>query len=648
MRLPDIRYDREVRPLAKEDPGIAARKAQVEIDLSRVQLGADLDKASKIGQANIRLAREMLAADQRKIETQAKTNIEAFNIKSRMAVESRAAKMQLGVSLLQTAVQVGTKWYEANEDAKAAKAITAYNSGVTNLSAELSRSPVINLDEHPDVDFSQIPEHMIYEGVDELTGKKIRSAPNHVAAPAVWAKREAELRMAVSKGIDSQYTLAKFENGVASQAQAAQLQMVKAKFDHETKFLSGQYASALDDAIKQTDLPTAVAIIDSAEARGVWTAEEAGKRRSTISGDIKFAGTLNLIDAANSLDDVKALRSAITDGGFDKSTMVTLRSQLAQKENTIEQEVERNRQKAERALVNIRQEQAVNVGIGAGGLKDYESGRQAVVDWAMKTDPENARTYSQAWSTHWSQVKTAEAHQRQMAVDQAYEAIYRDPTAPIPATVTGADVYKLEEFREKQLTGVSVHTDMTRWNELHDMMTKNPQKFAQHPIGREGAYLSEGDMKFFKQKQAEIVAGKFNPTEVAAAGAQFEDYAKQVFGPRYQQDKKTIAQANALRQAYQTRVWQLESEQRAAASGVQRTDILNDLFKNRAPVLRQTILGSGFRQDDEVEITDKKVAEYVPAITTILRVNNIPVTADNIMREYNARLRAGQLEELDL
>ncbi len=103
MRLPEIQYNVDgVRPLAKEDPGLAARKAATEINLSRTWLGAELDKAGKIGQANVGLARSKLAADVNLISAQRDISIAAHDFRTKMKAADKAAKRQLVGSIAQT------------------------------------------------------------------------------------------------------------------------------------------------------------------------------------------------------------------------------------------------------------------------------------------------------------------------------------------------------------------------------------------------------------------------------------------------------------------------------------------------------------------------------------------------------------------
>ena len=138
MKLPEIEYNAgNVRPLAKEDTSLPMRAAQTEInlskvklqselDLSQIALSSELDKVGKIGQANIRMARENLATDQNLNQAKAQIATAIFNHRTDQKAINRNFKLQMVNTLAQTAIGVAApkiqKYFKDQEQAQAGEA----------------------------------------------------------------------------------------------------------------------------------------------------------------------------------------------------------------------------------------------------------------------------------------------------------------------------------------------------------------------------------------------------------------------------------------------------------------------------------------------------------------------------------------------
>lgn len=638
MKLPEIRYNPNIRPLAKEDTSLPLKAAQNEINLSKARLGAELDVASKDYQANIALSNARLAADQDFIHSQASIATEVKNLKTQNKANQNIMVANIVSSLAQTALQQGAKWQAAREEANVATGITTYGTKVRAIAAELDQ-PTIDLNKYSDVDFSSIPKNMIYEGTDAVTGQPVRSAPHHVAAPLIYVAREAAIRESVGSDIGSVYSKAQLDNGIAHTKGAVDAGMVKNAYDYERKFLSGQYDQALNTAIQQGDLHTSLGIIDSAEARGVWTVDYAADKRGSIKGDIKFSALMRQADQASTMDELKLVREAAYE--LPKSEQISIRSVVAGREHQLEREFEKQQTINERISLARNAETAVDVAIGAGGMGNFEAGRAALVKWAEQNDPEHLQDYTQAWRVRFNQAKSAENYQINRITDQAYEDISKNPNAPIPAAVTGKDYETLVKLKEMGLAGTARTTDMRTWSELHDKMVSDPAGFKKMQIGQYMSKLDEQDYKMFKNAQAKIGSDSWEPTSTESASAQFDNFARQAFGRGFKDNDN----AAALQHGYINAVDQFEQSKGGKSTTAERQAILTDLFKAKVPTFNKSIMG-GIRKTSST-VVKSDMAPYIPAISTILKQSGVPVTAANIAAEYNARLQAGRLEELE-
>lgn len=641
MRLPDISYNPNgVRPLAKEDPNLPMRAAKIEVDLSHARLGAELDKASKIGQANIRLAREMRQVDQQAAWDRAKiaTDIFSHNVDQKGA--KRAANLQLANTLVQTAISSADRWYQAEQESVAAKGSAKYSQGVAELSARLQNSSTIDLNAYPDVDFSQIPEHMLYEGVDEVTGQKIKAAPNHLAAPLVFAAEEKRIRAEASAGIESKLAQAKFQNAIGTDYERAAVGMIASKAKHEHSFLQGQYEEALAKRIESADLAGAVDTINSAEARGVFSAEEASKKRKTIVGDVAYSGLLKGVDNATSPAELQTIREAAY--SLDKERQTSIRAAIAVKENAFEKAAEKAQKQHEQAVVGLNKLAASQVAIAAGGLKDYGAGVAAIVEQYGRTDPAHVDDYVAAWHTTHSTLIAQENRQKDAAVAEWY----RNPSQPIPAwAATGTELQAMEKYAVKVKSGEPVQTHMPTYNKLQRMAGEDPAQFQKLDLDLFRAGLDDGDMKHFAGIQSKMLEGGGKSQQVASANAVFDTAAMQVWGKESGRSKAQQAQADGAFRAYTAMI-----EERIEANGgkpLSTSDmqkISDEVFKAKIPA---TVPGMFFgAKEAKVTVSDPAVAPYVPAITSMLQANRKPVTAQAIIKEYQAWLKSGRLEEL--
>lgn len=637
MRLPDIDYGvGKVAPLAKKSTDHIEKNLETEVNLSRARLGAELNKAQEVGQANIRLARRRgeIAKDLIRTKADIQNQITAHKYDQKSATTSTIVSSIS--SLAQTGISSYMSWHAANEEAKVSKGITDYSGKISALTNELSSSRTVDLTKHKDVDFSSIPENMIYSGTDPVTGQEVKTAPSHLAAPLVFAAQEEKIRSQALEGIDSDYSIAQFENGVSQKLEAATARVTKAAYDNEASFLSGQYQEALTSAVGQEDFATSVDIINSAEARGVWSVEKAAKARSSLQGDIKFTRLVRLTDEATTLDQLKQVREAA--GELPVDDMMRVRSVVNQKEGRIQKELDRAEVIKERTTLNLNTETALDAGYAAGG--DFENQRAAVVAWAKKHDPENLNHYTGAFRTRYNQSKNAEKARVNDIVDQAAEAIYNDPRAPIPPEATGQDYLNLQKLKAKRISGEPGETNMKRWNELYDIATNEPEKFKKMALGPEMANLSEADFKYFKKLQGEMRGGTYDQTQTQSADGQFNSFARQAFGKNYA-DKDEAMQ---LRQAYINSVDQFEQEKKGKSTAAERQSILNDLFSSRVSTYSKGMFG-GVREKTATMVKSE-MGPYIPAISTLLKERGVRVTADNIAKQYNFMLENGTLEEL--
>lgn len=136
MRLPDIDYQPgNVRPLAKADDKLPLRKAQIEIDLSKVKLGAALDLAGQIGQAGVSLARQKLAVEKDRIHSEAQFAIDLFNHRTQM----KAAKRNMNLKLVNDAVQIGAQIVSAYAGYQQNQGKAEVSSAKLNLAKEMGQ-----------------------------------------------------------------------------------------------------------------------------------------------------------------------------------------------------------------------------------------------------------------------------------------------------------------------------------------------------------------------------------------------------------------------------------------------------------------------------------------------------------------------------
>ena len=642
MRLPDINYNRGVEPLAKQDPNLPRKEAQVEIDLSKARLGAELRSNDEVGAANVRLAKLRREVDREQINTYSNIAISAFNRKSEKKQAKEALTIGIAAQFVQLAVQQGAKWYEANEEAKVAEGITKYNSGVTNLVTKLENSPTISLEDFPGVDFSDVPENMIYHGVDAVTGKNIRTVPNHVAAPIVFASTEKSIREAAGEGITGTVSKAQFTNGISNRSASAMASVVRSKYDYENKFLSGKYKDSYDQAIQQEDIATASDIVDSAEARGIWTAEAAGKLRSSLLGDVKFSRLVRQADSATTLDQLKAVREEAYD--MPKSEQISIRAILSRRENEFDAAREKAETAAKRTILARNAELASDIGMSAKG--GYSDKREEVRAWASKNDPENMAHHISHFTARFNQERNAESAMVTEITNQAAEDIYTGRTTEIPPEVTGLNYIKLDELARMKKSGIAPVTDLKRWQELYTMAVRQPEKFTELPLWAERGSLDSGSFEQLVKMQNSITDGTFNKTQTIAAKAQFDSMAKQAWGPRYSSSSSGIRKASEVEQAYVNAVDQFEDDNNRKSTSAERQTILNDLFESKVKVFYKSTF-SGIREGDPEPIISSDMGPYIRSISALLNARNVPVTSRNIAAQYNKMIKDGTLEELD-
>lgn len=642
MKLPDIQYNPNVRPLAKEDTSLPLKKAQAAIALSKARLGAELDVAAADHKANVQMSRARLAADQDRIQSEANIAIDAFKIKSNRKMTKQLVTAQVASSLAQTALSQGSRWYAAQEEAKVAQGITTYNSQVRNLAAELESQQTIDLNKYQDVDFSSIPANMIYEGVDSVTGQKIRTAPNYLAAPLVYASREAAIRQAAGADIQAEYSRAQFDNGIAPTKGAVDAGMVKATFNNQRQFLAAQYEQSLKASIQQEDLHTSLGIIDSAEARGVWSFDYAAEKRGSLIGDIKFSSLVRQADQATTTEQLKLIKEAAYE--LPKSEQISVRSVVAAREHALDKAADERKVIADRVKLATNTETAMDIGIGAGGMKSFEDGREAIVKWATKNDPEHLSDYTSAWRTRFNQAHNAEQAEVRKITDKAYEDIAKDPTTPIPAKVTGTDYANMQKLKDMGMQGIPRVTDAKRWNEIFDKMVKDPQAFKTIDLGPEMTKLDEQDFRFFKQAQAKMLTPDWNQTQVESASSQFDNFADQAFGPMWKNNKGTVEDANALRQAYISAVDQFEKANDRKSTASDRQGILTDIFQAKVQTFSKGWF-SDFRPETST-ILKSDAKPYISRISVMLIRNGKQVNAENIAAAYNYLLKNNLLDEL--
>jgi hypothetical protein len=652
MRLPDIAYNSgSVRPLAKEDTSLPLRAAQTEIglskvklgaelDLSQARLGAELDKSSKIGQANIRLAREMRQVDQQAAWDRAKIATDIFSHGVDQKGADRSAKLQLTNTLVQTAINSAGKWYQGEQEAKAAQGSATYSQGIASLSATLQNSSTVDLNAYPDIDFSQIPANMIYEGVDEVTGQPIKTAPNHLAAPLVFAAEEKKIRAQASTGLDSQLAQAKFNNAIGADYERAAVGMIASKAKHEHAFLSGQYEDALTKRIDSADLAGAIDTINSAEARGVWGVEEASKKRKTIVGDVAYSGLVKGVDRASTMAELQAVKEAAYD--LPKEYQTSIRAAVAAKEHDFEKAADKAQKQHEQAVVGLNKIGASQVAIAAGGLKDYGAGVAAIVEKYGKADPAHVDDYVSAWHTTHSTLISQENRQK----DAAVASWYRDPSQAIPAwAASGPELREMEKYATKVKSGEPVQTHMPTYNKLQRMAGEDPASFQKLDLDLFRAGLDDGDMKHFAGVQSKMLEGGGKSHQVATANSVFDTAAMQVWGKEGSRSKAQQAQADGAFRAYTAII-----EQRVEANGGKplatgdMQKISDEVFKAKIPAM---VPGTFYGvSEKKVTVADPTVAPYVPAITSMLQANRKPVSAAAIIKEYQAWAKAGRLEEL--
>lgn len=673
MRLPDITYGGEVRPLAKEDPNIAAKKAQVEIDLSKAQLGADLGVAQAkgqadlsvaqstgqaglyvakakgqadikladdIGAANIRLAREMRQVDQDKAWSKAKIATDAFAHGVDMNAMTRNTMAQVVSSLAQTAISQASRWYEADQESSAAKGSAVYSAKMGALTADLASSKTIDLNKYPNIDFSSIPKNMIYEGTDEVTGKKVRSAPNHLAAPLIYADAEQKIREEAAKGIDSRLARAKFDNSIAQDQERNALTLLTANKKHEHEFLQGQYQTAIDTTVAQGDFAKAISMIDSAEARGVYSSEQAAGKRHKVASDVKYVNYMKAIDGTNDLAELSRIQASTVDLPKEDQTLV--RSAVAKKEAQIERIAEKKRVEAERALVGQRSIMASEIAIAAGGLKNPEAGRQAVIKAFFNTDPKHVDDYVRSWESRYSSINT-QIHQQKEAVQAAW---YKDPTQPIPAEFDGKNLVEAQKYQAKVVSGAPLETDMQTFVKLERLAGTDPNAFKNQNLDLFRGALDDSAMKHFSGMQSKMISGEQKGESIQSAHAVFDNAAKQVFGPKYASSKSDSKKADNIFQAYT-----MEIEQAIEAKGKQLTTsemqaVANDVFRTKVQSMSSSWYSSALHPT-EVKLSDPDVNKYIPQISNMLKAGKQQVTPQNIIKEYTFRLQHGTLKELD-
>jgi len=231
-------------------------------------------------------------------------------------------------------------------------------------------------------------------------------------------------------------------------------------------------------------------------------------------------------------------------------------------------------------------------------------------------------------------------------MDNWYKAVEKDPATQIPGSMVGKDLVAAKKYQAQIMKGEPLETNMNRYAELQTMAAEDPAKFKTLNMIAERGNFTDDHFEHFIKLQADMKGGKADMTSVQGANAQFDDMAKQFFGPKYASNKDKITQANQIMQAYTVRIEQVEAESGKKTTAVDRQSILNDLFMAKAPVTNKGFFGGV--SSGKASLVDQEGSEYIPAITSILRTNKIPVTSANIMKEYSAWVKAGRLKELDL
>lgn len=641
MRLPDISYGGEVRPLAKEDPDIAAKAAQVEIELSKAQLGADLDKASKIGQSQIRLAREMREVDKDKAWSQAKIATDAFSFKTDQAGARRNNNIQLVSSLAQTAISVAGKWYEAGQESSAAKGSANYSKAAGALVSTLANSVTVNLNDYPDVDFSQIPENMIDKDVDKVTGKKGRFAPNHLAAPLVYASEEPKIRSKAAEGIESRLALAKFDNAITQDGERHALTMISAKAKHEHEFLQGQYQSAIDTTVSEGDFPGAIARIDSAEARGVFTSKQAAAKRKTIASDVAYVNINKAIKAENTIEGLQAIQNSVANLPPERQTLVN--SMTNTKINTTERKLEHQKVEQERQQVGVRKVMAGQIALAAGGLDNPDAAEAAIIK-QYGGDGAHIDEYVAAGHQAISNHRANITYQENQAEKKWYQDVRSNPDTPIPGSMVGSKADAAEKYAARIKSGAPIATDLKVYTKLERMAGADPNAFKQQDLDMLQPYLDESATKHFSGMKSKMLAGE-DSTQISNAHAVFDNMAKQVVGLHYAKSSSQQKTVNEMFQAYTISIEQAADKKGSKLTSSEMGLVANDIFKTKIQTTSKNWVGNA--KQTELTLKDSDINKYVVPISYMLKAAGKPVNATNIGKEYSVRFKNGTLKELD-
>lgn len=181
------------------------------------------------------------------------------------------------------------------------------------------------------------------------------------------------------------------------------------------------------------------------------------------------------------------------------------------------------------------------------------------------------------------------------------------------------------EQQQKLSSGKTIVTDQVTYSNLmllpDDKLSKvNPADYI--------TKLSTGDYsKLVTAVKSARGEGSDSDKAVSQVGrsrtAQTTAIVEQLYGKKSKQD---IAQTNAFYALVDSETRYRESELGRSLSSQEYTALLGDLSRK--------VVKEGILFNSELDITDIP-AEYVPQLTQLLQDNNIPVTADNLLRAYD-------------